>query len=94
MSNEFLSSFHQLYPDITVYVSSRHGKLDPAWRFPPETPPEILAIVQRRVEEEFRKLMGVTTHPERCVRREYSSKYYREVLDDDWENDFDFTVVR
>jgi len=94
MSNEFLSSFHELYPNITLYVSSRHGKLDPAWRFPPETPPQILAIVQRRVEEELKKLVTITAHAEGCICRKYSSKYYSELLDDDWEKDFDPTVVR
>ena len=62
MSNEFPSSFQILYPDITIYISSRQGKLDPALMFPLATPLEILTILQRLIEQELRKLLIITAH--------------------------------
>lgn len=90
--NEFLMSFHRLYPHISIRVSSSHGKLDPAWRFPHETPPEVVGNVNKQVEDALVELVAVTAHPAGCSCKAYRQSYGKG-LEEGWEEGFDSVVI-
>lgn len=90
--NQFLRSFNGLYPHITIHVSSSHGKLDPAWRFPHATPSEVVRNVNKQVEDALVELIAVTTHPTRCSYKALRQRYEKEFTDE-WEQGFDSVVI-
>ena len=80
LSQEFISSFHELYPLIKINISNStyQPKLQSIWTLPRHTPSVITNTIRQRIEEGLNYILERTRLQER-----WHSQHYRIYLDNE-----------